>query len=48
MRSFVGVLVALVAGAVVGLAGTLAAGAVLNQDAAAAQSEVAPVTYGQR
>ena len=48
MRSFVGVLVALVVGAVVGLAGTLAAGAALNQDAAAQQSQVAPVTYGQR
>lgn len=48
MRSFVGVLVALVVGALVGFAGTLAAGAALNQDAAAEQAQVAPVTYGQR
>jgi hypothetical protein len=49
MKSFAGVVVALALGAVLGAAAVFAAGAALNPDQAAAQSEtVATVTYGQR
>ena len=47
MRSFGGVVVAVVLGAVLGVAAVFAAGAALNPDRAAAQSEtVATVNYG--
>ena len=49
MKSIAGVVVAVAVGAVLGVAAVFAAGAALNPDQAAAQSEtVATVTYGER
>jgi hypothetical protein len=49
MRSIGGVVVAVVLGGVLGVAAVFAAGAALNPDRAAAQSEtVATVNYGER
>jgi hypothetical protein len=48
MRSFAGVAIALVAGAVLAVAAVLGLGAALDKDTAAQASTPAAVDYGQR
>ena len=48
MRSVAGVVIALVLGAVLGVAAVFGVASMVNPDAAAAQAEPAAVSYGQR